>query len=227
MTLNGPSRMATTKALLIVAMLALIGAACGSSESEVSLANNTVASAIFDGSCEELSGEEVTIYSGRTENLIAPVLEAFECETGIEVAVRWGGNAELALLMSEEGDRTPADVFLSSSPGPIGFLESQGLLGALDDDLLGKVETQNHSADGTWVGFSGRKRVAVYNLDAVSDSELPASVLDLTDEVWRDRVALPATNGSFADWFTVFRDQLGDDVATQWLNDMVANGAKC
>ena len=40
-------------------------------------------------------------------------------------------------------------------------------------------------------------------------------MFDLTGERYRDRVAIPATNGSFLDWFTVFRDQHGTDTATQ------------
>ena len=58
------------------------------------------------------------MYSGRSENLIGPVLDAFACETGTDVAVRWGNSTDLALLLAEEGDRTVADVFLSRSPGP-------------------------------------------------------------------------------------------------------------
>ncbi len=183
------------------------------------------AAEIYGGECVEDQGREVTIYSGRTENLIEPVLDAFSCETGIDVAVRWADSAQLALLLDEEGDRTPADVFLSRSPGPVGFLESRDLLGVIDDDILGLVSEDNRAANGSWVGFSGRKRVAVYNLDSVNSDELPDSIFELTDENWRGRVAIPATNGSFVDWFTVFRDQFGTDVATQWLDDMVANDA--
>ena len=156
-----------------------------------------------------------------------PVLSAFQWKTGSETAVRYDSATNLALTLAEEGDRTDADVFLSNSPGPIGFLNQRDLLGELKADVLSLVEDQNRSDDGHWVGFSGRKRVAVYNIDAVSADELPESVFELTDPVWRDRVAIPGTNGSFLDWFTVFRAQQGDDVATQWLNDMVANGAKC
>ena len=36
------------------------------------------------------------MYSGRTENLIGPTLEAFACETGTDVAVRWGSSTDLA-----------------------------------------------------------------------------------------------------------------------------------
>ena len=184
------------------------------------------AAEIYGGTCAGSNGREVTVYSGRTENLIGPTLEAFACETGTEVAVRWGSSTDLALLLAEEGDRTPADVFLSRSPGPVGFLEADALLGSIDDDVLALVGPDSRSKSGTWVGFSGRKRVLVHNLDAVPSEELPESVFDLTDARYRGRVAIPATNGSFVDWFTVFRDQYGSDVASQWLNNMVANDAR-
>ena len=220
--------LASYQSLRVVAALVLVAifaASCGADSSAADPIEGAAAN-IFSGSCVESTGEEVTIYSGRSENLIEPVLDAFECETGTAVAVRWGSSADLALLLDEEGDSTPADVFLSQSPGPIGFLESQNLLGEVDASVRELVSEVNQSPDGTWVGFSGRKRVAVYNIDDVDPSELPDSIFELTEENWRGRVAIPGTNGSFADWFTVFRDQHGTDVATQWINDMVANDAQ-
>lgn len=207
-------------AVFIVA--AVVASACGGSANDLEGA----AADIFSGSCAADTGESVTVYSGRTENLIEPVLDAFECETGIEVEVRWGSSTDLALLLAEEGDKTPADVFLSRSPGPIGFLESKDLLGTVSDTVLDLVEPQNRSAEGRWVGFSGRKRVLVANPDLVSDADLPESVFELTDPKYKGRVAIPATNGSFVDWFTVFRDQFGTATATEWLDAMVANDAK-
>lgn len=213
------------KRLLILGLsFALLTAACGQSETPDPLSG--VAADIYGGECMSLDGRQVTIYSGRSQDLMEPVLDAFECETGIELAVRYGSATELALLLAEEGDRSKADVFLSNSPGPIGFLAADGLLGKIDDDVLGLVEPQNRATNGEWVGFSGRKRVTVYNTEAITDADLPNSIFELTDEKWRGRVAIPGTNGSFQDWFTVFRDQHGSDVATQWINDMVANDAK-
>ena len=203
--------------------MTLIAAACGSSEQ---LQIDGLAAEINPEECVDGSGKEVTIYSGRTENLIEPVLEAFACATGHSVQVRWGSSTQLALLINEEGERTAADVFLSRSPGPVGFLESKGLLGTIDDSVLNLVGEENRSAEGSWIGFSGRKRVLVHNVDMVPAAELPASVFDLTADKWRGKVAIPGTNGSFVDWFTVFRDQYGTDVAAQWLNDMVDNGAR-
>ena len=212
----------TARAAIVLLGVSLLATACGGGAAD---RLDGAAATIFAGDCVERRGAEVVIYSGRTESLVEPVLDAFACETGIGVAVRWGSSTQLALLLDEEGDSTDADVFLSRSPGPVGFLEANALLGAIDDDVLALASEQNRSSNDTWVGFSGRKRVAVYNIDAVEESELPASVFELTEPRWRGRVALPATNGSFVDWFTVFRDQFGTETATQWLTDMVDNGA--
>jgi iron(III) transport system substrate-binding protein len=202
---------------------ALIAGSC--SEGGSRMLDGTAAE-IYGGTCAGSNGREVTVYSGRTENLIGPTLEAFACETGTEVAVRWGNSTDLALLLAEEGDRTAADVFLSRSPGPVGFLEADALLGSIDDDVLSLVGSDSRSKSGTWVGFSGRKRVLVHNIDAVPAEQLPESVFDLTDDRYRGRVAIPATNGSFVDWFTVFRDLYGSEAAAQWLDEMVANDAR-
>ena len=86
-------------------------------------------------------GDSITVYSGRTENLIGPLLDAFTEETGIGVDVKYGGSADLALLIAEEGDRSPADVFISQSPGAVGFLVEQGLLRPLDADVLELVSS--------------------------------------------------------------------------------------
>ena len=208
--------------LVVVVALATAATAC-SGDATRSL--DGPAASIYGGECVSGDGS-VTVYSGRSENLIGPVLEAFSCETGVEAEVRWGSSTELALLLTEEADRTEADVYLSRSPGPVGFLEREGLLGAVDDDVLGLVSAEGRSKSATWVGFSGRKRVLVHNLDNVPADELPGSVFDLTDERYRGRVAIPATNGSFIDWFTVFRARHGTDTAEQWLRDMVDNDAR-
>jgi len=211
--------------VVLALVVALCAAACGGG-GETSEPLQGVAADIYGGECVALNGDPVTIYSGRSENLMDPVLSAFQCETGIEVAVRYESATNLALTLAEEGDRTDADVFLSNSPGPIGFLDQRNLLDEIDGDVLSLVDPQYRSDEDLWVGFSGRKRVAVYNIDSVDGDELPDSVFELTAPEWQDRVAIPGTNGSFQDWFTVFRQQEGDDVATNWLNDMVANGAK-
>jgi iron(III) transport system substrate-binding protein len=170
------------------------------------------------------SGGSVTIYSGRTQNLIEPILNRFAEETGINVKVRYGQSSDLALLIDEEGDRTPADVFLSQSPGSVGYLDTKGRLGKLPDDVLDLVPEGLHAGDGSWVGFSGRKRVLVHSTK-LSQSSLPTSVFDLTKPEWKGRIGIAPNNASFQDFVTAMRNARGDDATKQWLKGIADNDA--
>jgi iron(III) transport system substrate-binding protein len=182
--------------------------------------------AVLAASCSSDSDETVTIYSGRTEDLIGPILDDFETETGIDVDVKYDSSANLALLIEQEGDQTPADVFLSQSPGAVDFLDEAGRLTQLPDDVLSLVPEGVRDADGRWSGFSGRQRVLVYNQDLVDQAELPASVLDLTDPAWEGRIGISPANGSFQDFVTAMRGRIGDDATKAWLEGLVANGVQ-
>lgn len=182
--------------------------------------------ALTPAACGGGDDDAITVYSGRTENLIAPLIEQFTEETGIAVDVRYGNSAELALLISEEGDNTPADVFISQSPGAVGFLAGEDRLQALDGDVLNLVDPRFRNGDGRWVGLSGRVRVLVYNEDLVDPAELPGSVFDLTNPAYAGAVGLAPTNGSFQDFVTAMREIEGDAAAAAWLEGMADNGAK-
>ncbi len=168
-------------------------------------------------------GGTVVIYSGRTENLVKPILDRFSEETGIDVEVRYGNTSDLALLIEEEGDQAPADVFLSQSPGAVGYLDQSGLLGTLDDGIVDLVPEQFHAGDGSWVGVSGRQRVLAFNPQIVPEEELPASVLDLTGEEWSGRIGIAPSNASFQDFVSAMRIELGDEATTEWLEGIAAN----
>jgi iron(III) transport system substrate-binding protein len=169
--------------------------------------------------------DALTVYSGRTENLVGPLLERFADETGIAIDVRYGDSGDLALLLGEEGERTPADVFLSQSPGAVGFLAEQGLLAPLASEVLDRVDARFESADGLWVGVTARQRVLVYNSELVQPDELPRSVFDLLDDRYRGRVALAPGNASFQDFVAAMRQSVGDGRTREWLRGMAAAGA--
>ncbi|WP_208029088.1 iron ABC transporter substrate-binding protein [Rhabdothermincola sediminis] len=166
---------------------------------------------------------KLVVYSGRTEELIQPLLDRFRDETGIAVEVKYGDSADLALLIDQEGDRSPADVFISQSPGATGFLAGADRLRPLPEEVTSQVAPAYRAADGTWVGLSGRVRTLVYNKNLVDPATLPRSVLDLTDPAYKGKVAVAPQNGSFQDFVSAMRVQLGDERTADWLRGMAAN----
>lgn len=168
-------------------------------------------------------GGDLTLYSGRNETLVQPVLDAFADETGIDISVRYGGTAEMAAQLMEEGDRSPADAFLAQDAGALGALAAEDLLAPLPQESLDAVHEDYRSTGGDWVGLTGRSRVLVYNETAVTESELPDSVMDLTEEQWHGRVGIAPTNASFQTFVTAMRLLHGDEVTQQWLTDLAAS----
>ena len=187
------------------------------------VAGVAAAFALFAASCGDDADQRLTIYSGRSPELIGPLLERFAEDTGIDVGVRYGGTAQLAALLVEEGDQSPADIFISQDAGALGAVQAAGLFTTIDDDILERVASTYRSREGQWIGLSGRARVVVYNTDVLSPDDLPDSVLEFTEAQWRGRVAWAPTNGSFQAWVTALRVSEGEDGARAWLEGMLAN----
>ncbi len=201
-------------ALLTAGLLATAG--CGSEGSAAK--EEDVAAAAEAG--------ELVVYSGRNKKLIEPLLEKFTESTGIEVAARYGGSAELAAQLLEEGGRTPASVFLSQDAGALGALQDADRLAELDAAVLQKVPDKYRSAEDRWVGVSGRSRVLVYNPEMVAEGDLPKSVFDLTKPEYKGKVAFAPTNASFQSFVTAMRVSEGEDRTREFLEGLKANDAQ-
>jgi iron(III) transport system substrate-binding protein len=222
----------------VLASLALLAVACGDAATDDATTgdpNGEDTAADVDPTADgdgDDAGDEVvaddaegplTVYSGRSEELVGEILRRFQDETGIELDVRYGDTAELAATIINEGDRTPADVYFGQDAGALGALQAEGRFATLPDDLVDLVDPQFASTSGEWVGVTGRVRVLTYNTDTLSEDEVPDSVLDLTDPEWEGRVSWAPTNGSFQAFVTALRVTEGEDVARDWLEGMLAN----
>lgn len=202
-------------ALAATAAAALLLTACGNDDNGTSNGGGNGA--------DDAGAESIVLYSGRNEELIQPLIDQFEEESGLEVEVRYGDTAELAAQILEEGENTPADVFLAQDAGALGAIAQGGLFAELDQEILDRVpEIYRDNGDG-WVGLSGRLRTLIYNTELVEESELPDSVEELTGPEYEGRVGVAPTNASFQAFVTAFRVEEGEDAAEQWLEGMVDN----
>ena len=168
-------------------------------------------------------GQSITVYSGRSEELVAPLFEQFTEATGITVNARYGDTAELAAQILEEGDNSPADVFFAQDAGALGAVGAAGQFAELSATQLDAVPATFRSPEGLWVGVSGRARVVVYNTDAVDASSLPTTIQGFAEPQWAGKVGWAPSNGSFQAFVTALRVVEGEDAAAEWLAAMQAN----
>ena len=93
--------------------------------------------AVFAGVLAGCSGEgdTLTVYSGRTQSLVHPLLESFAEDTGIAIGVKYAGSSAITSTILEEGDNTPADVVFLQDPGSLGALAQAGFL----EDVAGRT----------------------------------------------------------------------------------------
>lgn len=173
------------------------------------------ASLVACGSDSSDSDNSIVVYSGRSEELVAPLYEMFTEETGIAVEARYANSAELSAQLITEGDRSPADVFFSQDAGALGAVSQAGLFAPVDPEALAAVPATYSAADGTWLGVSGRARVVVFNPELAPSP--PDTIDGLLAPEWNGQIAFAPSNASWQAFVTGLRVIRGDDGAEEWL----------
>ena len=186
--------------VLVLALAAVLLSACGGSDT---------------------GAGSLTVYSGRSDTLVAPLIKQFAEATGIDVRVKYASTPQLAATLLEEGGNTPADVFFAQDPGGLGAVSV--LLTPLSDTVLQKVPQWAVSPSGVWVGVSGRARTVVYNTETLTPADLPEDLTGFADPKWKGRIGWAPTNASFQTMITAMRSIWGEEKTLQWLKDIKAN----
>ena len=169
-------------------------------------------------------GPSITVYNAQHEELIAEIAPLFEEKTGIEVKLRSGKDLELANQIVQEGDASPADVFLTENSPAMTLVDNAGLFTKVDQDSLDLIPEQYVPSDQNWLGFLARSTVMVYNKEAVDQQELPESILDLADPEWAGRVAFSPTGADFQAIVSAVVATEGEERARTWLQGLADNG---
>jgi iron(III) transport system substrate-binding protein len=166
----------------------------------------------------------LVVYNAQHEQLLDELAPMFTDATGIKVELRNGSDLELSNQLVQEGDRSPADVFLTENSPAMSQVEQAGLFEKLPPSVVAPVPPQYRPASGEWTGFVARSTALVYNTDRVEPSQLPTSLLDLADPAWKGKVSFSPTGADFQAIVAAMIDLRGEAATEAWLEGLKANG---
>ncbi|MEQ6901486.1 iron ABC transporter substrate-binding protein [Nocardioides sp. YIM 152588] len=183
-----------------------------------------IAAALGTAACSGDDGPKVVVYNAQHVQLLEEIAPKFEEATGIKVELRNGSDSEMAAQLIQEGDASPADVFLTENSPAMAAVERAGLLAPLDAAATDPIPAQYRPESGLWTGFVSRSTVLVYNPDLVAEDELPASLMELAEPEWAGKVSFSPTGADFQAIVAAVLDLEGEDAARAWLEGLKANG---
>jgi len=199
--------------IALAATAALGLAACGSGSS--SPAGSSAAS---DG-----KAGEITVYNAQHESLTKEWVDAFTAETGIKVTLRQGDDTEMSNQIVQEGQASPADVFLTENSPAMAQVENAGLFADVDKATVDQVPAEFRPSTNKWTGIAARSTVLVYDKNKISADKLPKSMLDLANPEWKGRWAASPSGADFQAIVSALLELKGEAVTQEWLKGMKEN----
>ena len=209
---------------------AVLAAACSSGSAASAptgtpepAAVSTAPSGSADVPSAEPVGGSITVYNAQHESLTQAWVDEFTKQTGVQVTLRNGDDTELGNLLVEEGDASPADVFLTENSPAIALVEKAGLFAPVDQATLDQVPAAYRPSTGAWTGIAARSTVFAYNPSLLPEDELPASLLDLQEPAWKGRWAASPGGADFQAIVSALLALKGQPATEAWLAGMKTN----
>ncbi|RDL44078.1 Fe(3+) ABC transporter substrate-binding protein [Marinomonas piezotolerans] len=174
-----------------------------------------------------ISRGEVNIYSARKEALIAPALEAYAKKYHVQVNLITGNADTLLQRLKQEGDASPADIFITVDAGRLQRAKDAGVLQPFDSDTINaKVPSHLRDSDNYWVGLSQRARVIFYNPKKINQAEL-STYEALADPKWKGRICVRSSENIYNQSLVASMIAANGERATgEWIKGLVANLAR-
>jgi iron(III) transport system substrate-binding protein len=200
--------------IALAATAALGLAACGSGAS-----SSGSSSASADG---KVAGE-ITVYNAQHESLTKEWVDAFTAETGVKVTVRQGSDSEMSNQIIQEGQASPADVFLTENSPAMAQVENAGLFADVDKATVDQVPADFRPSTNKWTGIAARSTVLVYDKNKISEGQLPKSMLDLANPEWKGKWAASPSGADFQAIVSALLELKGEAATKEWLAGMKDN----
>ena len=140
--------------------------------------------------CTPPADSSLVVYSARSEQLIKPVFDLYEQETGIRIDFVTDKAEVLMQRLIAEGKNSPADLLITVDAGNLWHAAGQGLFQPVESSVLeANIPAHLRDTGKQWFGISVRARTIVYDPAAVSRDEL-VNYFDLAKPKWKGRLCL-------------------------------------
>ena len=184
--------------------------------------------AIFILGCTDNQTEQVVnIYSQRHYDIDQMQYDNFEKLTGIKVNVIKSNADELIQRIQNEGDNSPADLFITVDVGKLWQASNMGLLQKYQDESLTDGITESLlDKNGFWIPVTYRSRILVHSNERVQRSEL-STYEDLANSKWKGRLLVRSSSNSYNQaLLSSLVGNLGDEATKSWTQAVVSNFAR-
>jgi iron(III) transport system substrate-binding protein len=167
------------------------------------------------------------MYSQRHYDVDQIQYDNFEKITGIKVNVIKANADELIQRMKNEGENSPADLFITVDVGKLWQASDMDLLQKYNDDSLTDGVTESLiDPSGYWVPVTYRSRILVYSNERVQKSDL-STYEDLANEKWKGRLLVRSSSNSYNQaLLSSLVANLGEDATQNWTKAVVSNFAR-
>ena len=166
---------------------------------------------------------EITVYNAQHESLTKEWVDAFTAETGVKVTMRQGSDTEMSNQIIQEGQASPADVFLTENSPAMAQVENAGLFADVDKATIDQVPAEFRPSTNKWTGIAARSTVLVYDKAKLSEDQLPTSMLDLGKPEWQGKWAASPSGADFQAIVSALLELKGEAATEEWLKGMKAN----
>jgi len=184
--------------------------------------------ALFIG-CDstEKKSLEVNLYSQRHYKVDEKQYENFTKKTGIKVNVIKANADELIERLKNEGENSPADLFVSVDAGKLQKGANLGLFQKFSSSVIeNNVSKDLLDKNGFWIPITYRARIIVYSNDRVKKEDL-STYEDLSNEKWKGRILVRSSSNAYNQaLMSSIVANLGSDIASKWSNAVVQNFAR-
>jgi iron(III) transport system substrate-binding protein len=175
-------------------------------------------------SCSILNPPDLVIYNAQHEELMTEIVPIFEDKTGLDVELRNGKDLELANQLVAEGGDSPADVVLTENSPAMSIVDNADLFAPVSEAALEPIPEEYVPSSGNWTGILARSTVAMYNTSALSEEDMPDSILDFAEPEWAGRVGFSPTGADFQAIVSAVLATEGEEATREWLAGLAENG---